>query len=484
MDVFGIHPAFSCRLNIHVIAFILTGETGEILMNPDNGAAVVLAAGKGSRMRSGGQKVMAQILGSPMLAYILAALEPIFGANIFIVVGHEGDAVRKAFPDARFIVQSERLGTGHAVGTALPELEKHGFGHALVINGDTPLVETADISRFMEAARNAAVAFATITLANPRAYGRVLRVNGNVAAIVEARDYNPAIHGNPGGEINAGLYWLDLKTAAPLLGALANDNESGEYYLTDIVGAAARQNIPVLGLDAGSDENLLGVNTPFELVEAEETLRAKTARRLLDAGTLVHAPTLLRASPFCVIEPGVEITAPCEIYGASVIRAGAIIESHCVIRDCVIESGARIRSFCHLENASVGAGCIVGPYARLRPQATLEAESHVGNFVELKKTRLGRGSKANHLSYLGDAEIGAGVNIGAGTITCNYDGKNKFATQIGDAAFIGSNTALVAPVRVGSGALVGAGSVITRDVPDGDLAIARERQKNLPRRKG
>ena len=203
---------------------------------------------------------------------------------------------------------------------------------------------------------------------------------------------------------------------------------------------------------------------------------------LLRSGVMLHAPALVRISPLATVEPGAEITGPCEIYGRSVVRRGARIDSHCVMRDTVIESGAEIRSFCHFEDAHVGEAALVGPYARLRPGAVLEESSHVGNFVELKKSRLGKGAKANHLTYLGDSEIGAGTNIGAGTITCNYDGKHKFKTTIGEGAFIGSNTALVAPVRVGDGALIGAGSVITKDVPDGEMGIARGRQKNLPRK--
>ena len=239
----------------------------------------------------------------------------------------------------------------------------------------------------------------------------------------------------------------------------------------------------VQGVRCGRDDGLMGVNSPLELERMEETLRERRVHDLLAAGVIIHAAGSVRVGPLAHVEAGVEITGPCEIYGRSRILRGASIASHCVLRDSVVSSGARVHSFSHLEGAEVGEGALVGPYARLRPGAVLEAQSHVGNFVELKKTRLGQGAKANHLSYLGDAEIGAGSNIGAGTITCNYDGKNKHLTQIGRRAFIGSNTALVAPVSVGDEALVGAGSVITRDVPAGELGIAREKQKNLPRRK-
>ena len=237
-----------------------------------------------------------------------------------------------------------------------------------------------------------------------------------------------------------------------------------------------------MGVQCGNDTSLLGINSPLELSRCEEILRQRVNTALLTAGVMLHAPESVRISPLASVEPGVEITGPCEIYGKSVIHSGASIASHCVIRESVVAAGAEIRSFCHLERADVGPDTQVGPYARLRPGAVLEADSHVGNFVELKKARLGRGAKANHLTYLGDADIGAGSNIGAGTFTCNYDGKNKFQTRIGERAFIGSNTALVAPVRVGADTLIGAGSVITKDVPDGEMGIARGRQKNLPRR--
>ncbi|MDO5483938.1 MAG: DapH/DapD/GlmU-related protein, partial [Desulfovibrionaceae bacterium] len=297
-----------------------------------------------------------------------------------------------------------------------------------------------------------------------------------------AKDYDAALYGPATGEVNAGIYWLSLAVAGDLLPCLSNENKSGEYYITDLIGLAVARGLAVRGVVCGRDESLMGVNSPAELTRMEESLRARVLDGLLASGVMLHAPALIRVSPLAVVDPGAELTGPCEVYGQSHIARGAVVASHCVIRDCRIGAGAQIRSFCHLEGAEVGQNALVGPFARLRPGAELEEDSHVGNFVELKKARLGRGAKANHLSYLGDASIGAGANIGAGTITCNYDGKHKYQTHIGEAAFIGSNTALVAPVRVGDGALVGAGSVITRDVPAGEMGIARGRQKNLPRR--
>ena len=245
------------------------------------------------------------------------------------------------------------------------------------------------------------------------------------------------------------MYLCDLAAAAQLLPQVGNKNKSGEYYITDLVALAVARKYRVRGVRCGRDAALLGVNAPRELAQMEETLRTRIVEGLLDAGVMLHAPDAVRVGPRALVEPGAELTGPCEIYGVSRVARGASVASHCLIRDCELAAGAEVRSFSHLEGAVVGPGALVGPFARLRPGAVLEEASHVGNFVELKKTRLGRGAKANHLTYLGDAAIGAGSNIGAGTITCNYDGKHKYQTFIGERAFIGSNTALVAPVSVG-----------------------------------
>ncbi|MBQ3059814.1 MAG: bifunctional UDP-N-acetylglucosamine diphosphorylase/glucosamine-1-phosphate N-acetyltransferase GlmU [Desulfovibrio sp.] len=445
-------------------------------------AALILAAGKGTRMCSDKPKVLQNLLGEPMLTWVQAALAPVFGEDIWMVVGHRAEMVEAAFPHARFVRQTEQLGTGHALLQALPALTEAGCDRVLVVNGDTPLLTEDVVRDFMGRAGQADLAFASITLSDAGAYGRVVRQGGEVHGIVEAKDYDTALHGPVTGEVNAGMYLLSLSLAQTLLPCLSNENRSGEYYITDLVGLAVARGLTVRGIDCGSDESLMGVNAPQELAHMEERLQARTVAALLSSGVMLHAPAQIRISPLSVIEPGAELTGPCEIYGRSFVARGASIASHCVVRDCHIAAGAQIRSFCHLEGAQVGEGALVGPFARLRPGAELAEDAHVGNFVELKKARLGRGAKANHLSYLGDATIGEGANIGAGTITCNYDGKHKYQTAIGPRAFIGSNTALVAPVRVGEGALVGAGSVITRDVPDNEMAVARGRQKNLPRR--
>lgn len=450
----------------------------------DKRAALVLAAGKGTRMHSDKPKVLQTLLGAPMLHYVLHALKPLFEQDIFVVVGHGAAAVQAAFADTgtRFVLQEQQLGTGHALQAAMPELERGAYSHVLVINGDTPLVTQRILDAFLCEAQGADVAFATIALHNPGAYGRVVRYGGKVTAVVEAKDYDAALYGPEPNEVNAGLYYLRLDTVRTLLPRLTNANKSGEYYITDLVGLAVEARCEVRGVACGEDPNLFGVNSPLELSRSESLLRMLHVQERLEAGVIMHAPELVRLSPQAVVEPGAELFGPCEIYGNSRVARGAVIESNCVLVDTTVEAGAVIRSFTHAEQAHVGPCATVGPYARLRPGAYLCEAAHVGNFVELKKTVLGKGAKANHLSYLGDSDIGAGVNIGAGTITCNYDGKHKHKTSIGERAFIGSNTALVAPVRVGADALVGAGSVITKDVPEGGLGIARQRQSNLPRR--
>lgn len=450
-----------------------------------NTAAIVLAAGKGTRMHSDCPKVLQTMLGSPMLAHVLAALAPIFAQNIWIVVGHRSELIKKAFPqidDCHFVNQAEQLGTANAVACALPVLESAGIDKVLVVNGDTPLLDADTVSGFLDKVNGADIAFASITLDDPAAYGRVVRQNGKIIGIVEAKDYDESVYGKASGEVNSGIYLIKKSCLQKLLPEIRNTNASGEYYLTDIVDLAIKNKLDLRGIECGNNHSLLGVNSPAELAETEEILRAQTVNKLLASGTVIHAPELLRASPYATIEPGAELTGPCEIYGQTIVRRGASIASHCFVRDCVIESGAEIRSFCHLEGAKVGENALVGPFARLRPGAELEETSHVGNFVELKKTRLGKGAKANHLTYLGDSQIGEGSNIGAGTITCNYDGKHKYQTIIGKNAFIGSNTSIVAPVKIGENVLTGAGSVITHDIDDNNMGIARSRQKNLPRR--
>lgn len=451
---------------------------------PATSCALVLAAGKGTRMHSRKPKVLHTILGEPLLGHVVEALRPLFGEAVWAVIGHEAEMVRAAFAERtlRFVEQKEQLGTGHALRVALPELKAAGMKKVLVVNGDTPLITTDTLRDFMFYAEGADVSVATLTLENPGAYGRIVRRNGELKAIVEAKDFDEAEHGEPTGEINAGIYMLDIAAVERLIPRIGNENRSGEYYITDLVGLAVAEGMVVRGLSCGSDPTLLGINNPAELARSEELRRRAIVEERLAAGVVMHAPELIRIGPFAAAEPGAELFGPCELYGRTRIASGALVESHCVIGDSRVEAGAVVHSFSHMDHAVVGPDCLVGPYARLRPGAIMEKASHVGNFVEMKKARLGEGAKANHLTYLGDAEIGPRSNIGAGTITCNYDGVNKHKTVIGEDAFIGSNTALVAPVNVGAQTLIGAGSVITRDVPEKHLGIARGKQTNLRRR--
>lgn len=447
---------------------------------------LVLAAGKGSRMHSDDPKVLLPLLGEPMLRYVFDALTPLAGPHLWAVVGHGADSVRAFFTNgpARFILQERQLGTGHALQTAWPEIEKSGVSHVLVVNGDTPLITMEAMRSFMDAAlrEKSDLAFLTLVPECVASFGRVLRKDGKVAAIVEAKDFTAAEHGPCPREINSGIYLLRCEAVAPLLPLLHNANKSGEFYITDLVELAVARNLVVSGIEGGSNAHLLGVNTPAELAAAEELLRADLVGKALDAGARIHAPALVRIGPDAVVEPGAILAGPCELYKKCRIARGASIASHCRLEDTEVLSGATVHSFCHLVGARIGENCVVGPFARMRPGAVMEEGAHLGSFVEMKKSRLGVGAKANHLAYIGDADIGAGTNIGAGVITCNYDGKAKHTTSIGENAFIGSNASLVAPVRIGDNALVGAGSVITKDVPEDGLGIGRSRQVNLPRR--
>ena len=448
---------------------------------------VILAAGKGTRMHSDNPKVLQPMLGEPMLRYVLDALVPLAAHAVWTVIGHGADTVSSLFADGptRFVVQERQLGTGHALRTAWPEIEQSGVSHVLVVNGDTPLIGTDAMRSFVDAALrdDSDLAFLTLTPDDAAAFGRVVRKDGEVAAIIEAKDYSEQEHGPCPREINSGIYCLRCATIGPLLPQLHNANKSGEFYITDLVALAVSRSLRVSGIEAGNDMNLLGVNTPAELVAAEEFLRARLVKKAADAGALIFMPGLVRLGPDAVVDPGAMLTGPCELYGKSRVARAARVASHCYLEDTAIREGAVVHSFCHLVGADVGTGCVAGPFARMRPGAVLEEGAHLGSYVEMKNSRLGKGAKANHLAYIGDTDVGDGANIGAGVITCNYDGKNKHATSIGRGAFIGSNASLVAPVSIGDNAFIGAGSVITKDVPEASLGIGRARQSNMPWKK-
>ncbi|HEV7458193.1 MAG TPA: bifunctional UDP-N-acetylglucosamine diphosphorylase/glucosamine-1-phosphate N-acetyltransferase GlmU [Roseococcus sp.] len=424
-------------------------------------AAIILAAGQGTRMRSSQPKVMHHLAGRPMVQHLLAACAPVF-QRIVVVVGPGMEPLAAAVAPHATVVQHERLGTGHAARIAAPLLEGFG-GDVAVLYGDNPLITTTTLERLVAARAQADLALLAMRPADPGRYGRVvLDGAGQVERIVEHADATEAERAI--GLCNAGV----VCAAAPLLfrwlAALKNDNRQGEYYLTDVVAAARAEGLRTTAVEAPEAE-LRGINTRVELAAAEAEIQSRLrAAAMLGGATLTDPGSVTlawdtRLAPDVVVEPHV-VFAP----------------------GVAVEEGARIRAFSHLEGCVVRAGAIIGPYARLRPGADVGQGAHVGNFVELKAATLGAGAKANHLTYLGDVTVGAGANIGAGTITCNYDGVNKHRTEIGEGAFIGSDTALVAPVRVGARAITAAGSVITEDVPEDALAIARGRQANKPGR--
>lgn len=424
-------------------------------------AAIILAAGQGTRMKSALPKVMHRIAGRPMINHLIAACETVFD-RIIVVAGPGMPELEKAVLPHASVVQAERLGTGHAARMAAPLLE--GFtGDVAVLYGDNPLVSPATLARLVAARAEADLVLLAMRPAEPAKYGRVVQdAAGAVERIVEWADANEAERAI--GLCNAGVVcaaWPDL---ARWLGGLTNDNRQGEFYLTDVVEAARAEGRRNRAVEAPEAE-LRGINSRIELAAAEAEVQA----RLREAAMLGGATLTLPESVFLAWD--------------TQLGRDVVVEPHVVFAPGVtVEEGVTIRGFSHLEQCVVRSGAIIGPYARLRPGTEVGEGAHVGNFVELKAATLGRGAKANHLTYLGDVTVGAGSNIGAGTITCNYDGAKKHRTVIGAGAFIGSDTALVAPVRVGDRALVAAGSVVTEDVPDDALAVARGRQVNKPGR--
>lgn len=439
---------------------------------------VILAAGKGKRMHSNLPKVLHPLAGKPLLGHVLDTARSLSPESLCVVVGHGGEVVRQAVaaPDVQFGEQSPQLGTGHAVQQALPYLGQGS--HTLVLYGDVPLVQASTLKRLLAAAQDG-LAVLTVALDNPQGYGRILRnAAGQVTAIVEEKDANDAQRAIQ--EVNTGIMAIPTAHLADWLGALSNNNAQGEYYLTDLIGLAVAQGVPVRTAHPEGPWEVLGVNSKTQLAELERILQGRIAAQLLEAGVRLADPARLDVRGELVCGRDVAIDVGCVFEGRVVLEEAVEVGPYCVLKNVTVAAGARIAAFSHLDSAQVGPDAVVGPYARLRPGTTLAAGAHVGNFVELKNTTLGAGSKANHLAYVGDATVGARVNIGAGTITCNYDGVNKFRTVIEDDAFIGSDTQLVAPVTVGRGATLGAGTTLTKDAPPDTLTISRAKQLAVP----
>ncbi|HEY6001046.1 MAG TPA: bifunctional UDP-N-acetylglucosamine diphosphorylase/glucosamine-1-phosphate N-acetyltransferase GlmU [bacterium] len=438
---------------------------------------LVLAAGRGTRMRSSIAKVLHPVLGRPLLAWPLDVARALPAARRAVIVGFQAQAVARALPAGfETVVQPKLWGTGHAVRQARRLFA--GPGDTVVLSGDIPLLTAATVRRLVAAhrRRRATVTFLTARPADPSGYGRVVRCGeGRVKAIVEHDDAPPGVREIR--EVNAGVYCFENRFLDRALGRLRAANRQEEYYLTDVIAAAVRAGLRVEGLACADAEEMLGVNDRAQLAHATAVLRRRILERLMRAGVTVADP----ASTW--VEPGVRVGADTVLLPGTALEGSTVVAARCHIgpfarlRDTRVGPGAVVRDCCVLEEATVGAGCRVGPFAHLRPGTRLGAGARVGNFVETKKARLGAGAKASHLSYLGDAEIGRRVNIGAGTITCNYDGVSKFRTTIGDDVFVGSDTQLVAPVSVGAGALIAAGTTVTKDVPAGALAVSRTPQK-------
>lgn len=435
---------------------------------------VVLAAGEGKRMHSARPKVLAPLAGQPLLAHVLATARSLDPERIVVVSGNGAETVRAAFADAdiHWATQARQLGTADAFAAALPALPD--TGEVLVLYGDVPLLQPEALTPLVDAAEEG-LAVLSARVDHPQGYGRILRnVSGEITGIVEERDANEqqrAIR-----EVNTGVVAASMTHLREWLPRIGCDNAQGEYYLTDAVALAVSDGVPVKGVQAQEVAQTRGVNNRVELAAAEAALRRRRAEALMVDGAILADPDRVDIRGEVTCGRDVFIDANVIFNGDVALGDGVTIGAGCVISNATIAAGTKVRSYSVIEQARIGKAASIGPYARLRPGSELADETHVGNFVELKKTRLGHGSKANHLAYLGDAEIGEGVNVGAGVITCNYDGANKHRTVIEDDAFIGSDCPLVAPVRIGRGATVGAGSTITADVPDDTLALGRSRQ--------
>ncbi|WP_286221248.1 bifunctional UDP-N-acetylglucosamine diphosphorylase/glucosamine-1-phosphate N-acetyltransferase GlmU [Marinobacter apostichopi] len=439
---------------------------------------VILAAGQGSRMKSALPKVLHAVAGRPMLHHVIGTAKKLGAETIHTVIGHGSDQVRAVTPETsvNWVVQSEQLGTGHAVAQALPDLPDDA--RVLVLYGDVPLTRVETLEAMVAELDERTLGLLTVTLNDPAGYGRIVR-NGDdqVTSIVEQKDASEtqlAIQ-----EVNTGILAVSAKHLKSWLPTLSNANAQGEYYLTDIIAMAVDHGLSISVAQPGDAFEVQGVNNRLQLAELERWFQRREADRLMTEGATLADPARIDVRGDLTIGNDILIDVNVVFEGEVSIGSGVSIGPGCVIKDAKIADGAKIHAHSVIEGASVGANAQIGPFARLRPGTELAADTKVGNFVETKKAVVGQGSKINHLSYVGDASLGRNVNVGAGTITCNYDGVNKFRTEIGDNVFVGSNTSLVAPVSISADATIGAGSTITRNVADSELAVARGRQRNV-----
>lgn len=438
---------------------------------------IILAAGKGTRMRSDKPKVLHTLAGKPFLEHVLDRSAELNADKVHVIIGHGADMVREALAgrDVNFVEQTEQLGTGHAVLQVLPHLNPES--DTLILYGDVPLTKTDTLAELRAKVSDSSMGLLTVNLADPNGYGRIVRTNGSVTAIVEQKDANP--EQLKIDEVNTGVMAVKSAHLAKWLPALSNDNAQGEYYLTDIIAMSSADDIAIETAQPKDEYEVLGVNNRLQQAELERIFQRQVAEELMVAGATLLDPARLDCRGSIEVGRDCVIDVNCVFEGKVVLGNNVHIGPNCVISDSTIGDGTVILANSILEESTLAENCNIGPFARLRPGSQLASKAKIGNFVETKKAVIGEGSKVNHLSYVGDAEIGAGVNIGAGTITCNYDGVNKSKTTIEDGAFIGSNSALVAPVTVGKNSTVGAGSIVTKNSEEGDLIIARAKQSNI-----
>lgn len=434
---------------------------------------VVLAAGKGTRMYSDKPKVLHALAGKPLVQHVLDCANALQPKQVCVVYGHGGEAVPTAMQQyaASFVIQEPQLGTGHAVQQAMPHLDDDSL--TMVLYGDVPLIQTDTLQRMQQAGDG--LVLLTVNLSNPTGYGRIVRnAKGEVLSIVEEKDASS--DQRKIGEVNTGILLAPTKLLRNWLANLQNNNVQGEYYLTDIVSMAVQQGVTVQTVQPAHEWEIHGINSKAQLAVLERTWQQVEASKLLASGVTLADPARIDVRGKLICGRDVEIDVGCIFEGVVNLGDNVRVGAYSIIKNASIAQGTQILPYSLIDSSEVGANCHIGPYARLRPGTELHDDAHVGNFVEIKNSEIGRGSKANHLSYIGDSTVGSRVNIGAGTITCNYDGANKHRTIIEDDAFIGSDTQLVAPVRVGKGATIGAGSTITKDAPDGELTLSRSKQ--------
>jgi bifunctional UDP-N-acetylglucosamine pyrophosphorylase/glucosamine-1-phosphate N-acetyltransferase len=440
---------------------------------------VILAAGQGKRMHSDTPKVLHRLAGRPLLAHVLATARSFGSTRLCVVYGHGGEAVRQAFGDSdlAWVKQEPQKGTGHALLLAVAHLSD--LEPTLVLYGDVPLIRAETLRSLCDAAQGG-LALLTVELADPRGYGRVIRTSrgGAIRRIVEEKD--ASAEERSVREVNTGILVAPTRKLKGWLARLNDNNAQKEYYLTDVVSMAVSEGMPVASAQPGAVWETMGVNSRSQLAELERIHQTTTAQALLEAGVGLADPQRIDVRGTLACGRDCDIDVNCVFEGEVTLGERVSVGANCVLRNVRVAAGTRIEPFCHLDNADIGANCRIGPYARVRPGTRLAENVHLGNFVEVKASVLGAGTKANHLSYIGDSEVGRNVNVGAGSITCNYDGANKHRTIIEDDVFIGSDTLLVAPVRVGKGATLAAGTTLTADAPAGQLTLARARQVSIP----